>query len=167
MADLEPAPPILALDPGPTVTTGVLYSRRLRCVVTIMRDWPNEEWIAEFRDRKLLWDESAPLCIEWIESMGMRVGAEVFETCRWVGRFEQAYPGPVHLITRHAVKLYLCESRRAKDADIHQALLDRFGPGRAAAVGVKAKPGPLFGVAGHAWSALAVAVTFAEQGPGR
>src|SRR5574343_666560 len=109
--------------------------------------------------------DPVPLCIEWIESMGMPVGAEVLQTCRWVGRFEQAHPGPVHLIRRGTIKHHLCGSRAAKDQNVRQALLDLFG-GKAA-VGVKAKPGPLYNVAGHAWSALAVAVTFAEQGPER
>lgn len=162
MTDLLPAPPILALDPGPLLTTGVLYSRSQRRVLHIWRDEPNAGMLGLVGYEQ---DPVGPLCIEWIESMGMRVGAEVFDTCRWVGRFQQAYPGPVHLLRRGTVKLWLCGSRRAKDADVRQALLDQFGPGRELAVGTKGKPGPLYGVSAHAWSALAVAVTFAEQGP--
>lgn len=62
-------------------------------------------------------------------------------------------------MTRRAVKLHLCGSMRAKDGNIRQALVDRFG-GQAQAVGTKKAPGPLFGLSSHRWSALAVAVTW-------
>ncbi|HET6477318.1 MAG TPA: hypothetical protein VFH93_14740 [Thermoleophilia bacterium] len=48
-----------------------------------------------------------------------------------------------------------------KDANIRQALLDRFGG--PAAVGRKAAPGPLYGIARDVWSALAIAVTYTIQ----
>jgi len=60
------------------------------------------------------------------------------------------------------VKLHLTQTRRAKDANIRQALIDRYGPGKALAVGLKATPGPLYGLTGDCWSALAVAVTAAD-----
>jgi hypothetical protein len=41
---------------------------------------------------------------------------------------------------------------RAKDANIRQALIDKLG-----AVGTKKAPGPLYGISGHLWAALAVA----------
>lgn len=104
------------------------------------------------------------LAIEMIASYGMAVGREVFETCVWIGRFVQAhqYPETVRLIYRRDVKLHLCGSPKAKDANIRQALLDMFprtGGGKTPQVGTKKAPGPLFGVSSHAWSALAVGVT--------
>jgi hypothetical protein len=54
------------------------------------------------------------------------------------------------------VKLHLCESVRANDSNIRAALIDRFGPGKEKAVGRKATPGPLFGLKGDEWSALAI-----------
>jgi hypothetical protein len=42
-------------------------------------------------------------------------------------------------------------------------LLDRFGPGREVAVGTKRAPGPLYGIKGDEWSALAVALTLQAQ----
>ena len=68
------------------------------------------------------------------------------------------------LVYREDVKLHLCGSPRAKDANIRQALIDRWG-GKAEAVGTVKKPGPLYGVKSHAWSALAVAVTALETRP--
>lgn len=99
------------------------------------------------------------LAIEMVASYGMPVGREVFETCVWIGRFQQAWRDPeaVRLVYRKDVKLHLCGNPRAKDANIRQALIDKLGP-----VGTKAAPGPLYGVKSHAWAAVAVAVTAAE-----
>ncbi len=55
------------------------------------------------------------------------------------------------------VKIHLCNHPRAKDPNIRQALIDRFG-----APGTKKNQGATYGLAGDMWSALGVAVTFAE-----
>ena len=111
---------------------------------------------------------SAPpdvVVIEKIESYGMAVGAEVFDTVWWAGRFaEAASRVPVVMLPRPAVKLALCGDSRAKDANIRQALIDRFGGSNA--VGRKAAPGPLYGISRDVWSALAIAVTYADQRAG-
>jgi hypothetical protein len=109
-------------------------------------------------------DNGATLAIEMIASYGMAVGREVFETCVWIGRFQQAWHSPdaVRLIYRRDVKLHLCGTAKAKDPNIRQALLDMFprtGGGKTPQVGTKSQPGPLYGVSSHAWAALAVAVT--------
>jgi hypothetical protein len=96
--------------------------------------------------------------IEQVRSYGMAVGAEVFDTCVETGRFVQAVADwvvgrEVILIPRMDVKMHLCHSPRAKDGNVRQALLDRLGP-----VGTKSNRGPCYGVSGHAWAALAVAV---------
>jgi hypothetical protein len=97
--------------------------------------------------------------IEKVESYGMAVGAEVFDTVLWAGRFaEAAHRVPVVMLPRRTVKLALCADSRAKDANIRQALIDRFGG--SAAVGRKAAPGPLYGISRDVWSALAIAVTY-------
>lgn len=101
------------------------------------------------------------LAIEKIEAMGMAVGAEVFETVHWSGRFFEAWPWwidrPVHRVTRRAVKLHLCGTMKAKDPNIRQALIDRLG-----APGTKKNPGGTYGVTSHAWPALAVAIVVAD-----
>lgn len=98
--------------------------------------------------------------IEMIASYGMAVGKEVFETCVWIGRFIQACDGnsPVERIFRHEIKMYLCGNTRAKDSNIRQALLDRYGP-----PGTKKAPGKLYGIKKDMWAALAVAVTFQDR----
>jgi hypothetical protein len=101
--------------------------------------------------------------IEKIESYGMAVGAEVFDTVFWAGRFaEAAERVTVVMLPRRVVKLALCGDSRAKDANIRQALLDRFGG--STAVGRKAAPGPLYGISRDVWSALAIAVTYTIGG---
>jgi hypothetical protein len=66
-------------------------------------------------------------------------------------------------ISRKDVKQHLCGTVRATDADVRDALIHRFGPGKEKAVGKKKTPGPLYGVKGHGWAALAVAVTLADK----
>lgn len=144
---------ILAIDPGNEQSGWVLFANGKVCDSGVGPNEPLLQWIKE-------WPTDADeLAIEMIASYGMPVGREVFETCVWIGRFQQAWTGkkPVRLIYRQAVKLHLCGSPRAKDANIRQALLDKLGP-----QGTKKQPGPLYGVKTHAWAALGVAVTAME-----
>lgn len=103
------------------------------------------------------------LAVEMIASYGMAVGREVFETCVWIGRFQQAWrdPGAVQLVYRKDVKMHLCGTPRAKDPNVRQALIDLYpatGGGKTPQIGTKGRPGPLYGVSSHAWPALGVAV---------
>jgi hypothetical protein len=47
---------------------------------------------------------------------------------------------------------------KAKDGNIRQALIDRFGP-----VGTKKNPGWFYGFSGDVWQAYAVGVTYADM----
>lgn len=111
------------------------------------------------------------MAIEMIASYGMPVGREVFETVFWIGRFWEAAERnnlDCRKVYRKDIKLWLCNSLRAKDANVQQALLDKFertGGGKIPQIGTKSKPGPLYGVAGDVWSALAVAM-YAEAHQG-
>lgn len=76
--------------------------------------------------------------IEMVASYGMAVGATVFETCVWIGQFKQKAIEndiPVEFIYRKDEKMNLCHSMKAKDSNIRQALIDRFGE-----VGTKKNP---------------------------
>ena len=76
--------------------------------------------------------------IEMIASYGMPVGKEVFETCVWIGRFtQQTYEigKEYKYIYRKDEKMNICNSMKAKDSNIRQALIDRFGQ-----VGTKKNP---------------------------
>lgn len=158
----------MAIDPGPEMSAYVIYD----VGPDLPRRWdkvPNEDMLERI-------DESAAqdLAIEMVASYGMPVGAEVFETCVWAGRFIERWlteplaggyhRGQPHRIFRREVKRHLCYDSRAADKNIRQALIDRYGPGKEKAIGLKASPGPLYGLTGDCWAALGVAVTAAETG---
>ena len=145
---------LLAIDPGPVESAWVQWEGSR---VLAMGKQPN----MEIRGKLLVSDYSSCV-IEMIASYGMPVGAEVFETCVWIGRFVEASEGTAHRLPRLAVKTHLCHSARANDSNIRQAILDRFG-GKEAAIGRKAAPGPLYGVSGDIWAALALAITWWDQ----
>jgi hypothetical protein len=140
----------LALDPGTNETGWCLYAEGKIIGSGVL---PNAEMLETVRGYR---PPAVRLAIEMVASYGMAVGREVFETCVWIGRFQQAWHAPdeVRLVYRRDVKLHLCQSARAKDANIRQALIDSIGP-----QGTKKAPGPTYGVKSHAWAALAVAVT--------
>jgi len=115
------------------------------------------EWLREVLDSGLGGDIIA---IEQVRSYGMAVGAEVFDTIHECGRLHEIAEragARVELVPRIDVKMHLCHNSRAKDANIRAALIDRYGGSRAAAIGRKKTPGPLYGVKGHEWAALAIA----------
>lgn len=145
---------VLAIDPGYVQSAIVEFDGS---VLHQHRTVPNEQLLKELPCMV------GVLVIEQIAAMGMAVGEEVFETVFWSGRFAQSFRGSFERIKRHAIKMHLCGNTRAKDPNIRQALLDRFGPGRALALGTKTRQGPLYGVAGDQWAALAVAVTWWDQ----
>ena len=146
---------VLAIDPGTTRSAWLRYDgvRPQGFGITA-----NDVLVRALRTGGL----PEVVVIEQVESYGMAVGAEVFDTVLWAGRFaEAAHRVPVVMLPRRAVKLALCGDSRAKDANIRAALIDRFGG--SAAIGRKAAPGALYGISRDVWSALAIAVTYTLQ----
>ena len=97
------------------------------------------------------------IAIEFVASYGMAVGKEVFETVWWIGRFWQNFlltGVELQRIYRREIKIYLCNSMKAKDSNIRQALIDRFEPNLQ---GKERPKGILKGVSKDEWSALALA----------
>ena len=135
----------VGVDPGPRESAFVVWDGQR---VINSGDLPNSE-LALYLDSA---SDNTTVACEWIESFGMAVGREVFETVFAIGMFSQH--STLRRVPRRDVKLHICGSPRAKDGNIRRALIDRFGE-----VGTKKSPGPLFGISGHRWSALAVAVT--------
>ncbi len=163
----DPANRILAIDPGTTQSGYVQLTRSGE--VTAHGILENEELLEALK----AWNNPhliEDIAIEMIASQGMAVGAETFETCVWIGRFLQMWEdggtsrrSPGRRILRREVKLTICGNTRAKDANVRQALIDRYGPTKEIAVGRKKTPGPLYGIRSHEWAALAVGVTYLER----
>ena len=155
--------PIIGVDPGPKYSALVLYLPSDGAigsgapVITDMLYLLNDGIAHYLRSAGT---ERRVLAIEMIASYGMAVGREVFETCVWIGRFiECSRPMKVQKVYRADVKMHLCRNMRAKDTNVRQALIDKFGP-----PGTAKNPGLIYGMKGDLWSALGVAVTYAEGG---
>jgi hypothetical protein len=71
---------ILALDPGTTQTGWVVYD--------------GDQVVGSGVEPNAAMLEQVRCAIEMIASYGMAVGREVFETCVWIGRFQQAWHSP-------------------------------------------------------------------------
>ncbi len=157
---------VLGLDPGTEQSALVAFNGESVMEHQIL---PNREMLTllyERRDADLREpaNKTRVLVIEQIESFGMAVGKETFETVFWTGRFAEAWcPKRFERMPRRIIKQHLCHTARATDANIRQALIDRFGPSTEKAIGSKKQPGPLFGIKSHCWAALAVAITWFDQ----
>lgn len=103
------------------------------------------------------------IVVEKVASYGMAVGQTVFDTCEWYGRFIQKYCDThtnfsINYVYRRDVKVNLCNSVKAKDSNIRQALIDRFGQ-----VGTKNNPGWFYNFKADIWSAYAVGITYLDR----
>ena len=163
---------LLCIDPGTDTSGFVILDNRT--VLRAYKEIENTELVNELvRIRDQFYPYRMPaLAYEMIASYGMPVGKSTFETCKWIGRFVQAYGATYcHAIYRKTdVCMALCGSTKAKDANIRQALLDRYEPlggGKTPQIGTKKQPGPLFGVSSHAWSALAVGHAYLDKMEGK
>ena len=159
---------VLAIDPGNTHSGWVLMDGRT--VLKGASEEPNESLRLIVMQHAIVPVDSIDLiAIEWIQNFGMTVGKEVFHTCRWVGRFQDAAEHNLKqckLVYRRDVKMHLCQSARAKDKNIRQAIIDLYpatGGGARPYKGTKEQPGPLRMVSGHMWSAIGVALTVQES----
>lgn len=153
---------ILAIDPGNVESGWCLIDPETRAPIQFGKS--DNYWLLNY-----CWEQSGNgnrAAIEMVASYGMAVGADVFETCVWIGRFQEAMAAgaaPVDLIKRHPVKMHHCCDSRAKDSNIIQALVDRFAKGQPnRGKGTKAQPGWFYGFRADIWQAYALAVYAAD-----
>ncbi len=161
-------PRLLAIDPGSTESGYVVYDVEQDRFIDHGKI-VNQAMLELIATNRL---KSESVAIEMIASYGMPVGAEVFNTCVWIGHFSQVfisnwkkYGGGLRYIYRREVKLTLCGSPRAKDSNVRQAIIDRYpqtGGGKTPQVGTKKQPGPLYGFKADIWQAAGVALTWKE-----
>jgi len=90
---------------------------------------------------------------------------QVISTTLWVGRFLQiADHIPFTEVDRRDVKNHFKKGKeKMNDSKIRAALIEMWG-GKEKAIGCKKDPGPLFGVKADIWQALAVGVTYLQDG---
>lgn len=146
---------ILAIDPGNVESAYVLMDKQYKPIQ--IGKIKNGDLIDIVKNT-----DADYVVIEMIASYGMAVGESVFETCVWIGRFYEAARlsdcKAIDRIYRKDVKMNLCQSMRAKDSNIRQALIDRFGE-----VGTKKNPGWFYGFKSDIWQAYAVGTTFLDR----
>ena len=150
-------PFIFAIDPGPTTCGAVLYHPVASRVLWAANKLPVEDAVelarAKARDGLLV-------AIERVQSQG-QAGASLLRTSEVVGRLQQAALGglaPVLLYRSDVLRALDVTGRGNRDKLVRARLIELHGGSKEAAVGRKAAPGPLYGVSGHAWQALGVAV---------
>ena len=175
---------ILAIDPGNVESAWVLYGIGQRKPIRWAKE-PNGDVLALVKRFSEIAPDDAEhlfatrLAIEMVACYGMAAGRSLFDTAVWIGRFIQAWNRPYNKVFRKSkwgpgpedaqdeghfpgVCMTICKINTAKDPNIRQAIIDRYG-GKATAIGCKASPGVLYGMKADTWSALAVAITWAEH----
>ena len=186
---------ILAIDAGTTKSGWALIEEDRGLKPVEWGFWDNEELEILITDtfNELYVPHKVTVVFEDIQSYGMPVGVDVFETVKWLGELRHVCKAegiPYNFVKRSEVKNFLCKTNRASDKNVRQAIIDYYG-GDAAAIGGKkcleckgkgwngrgrvycgicagsglqSRKGVLNGISGHVWSALGVGLTFYNVG---
>lgn len=176
---------VAGIDPGGTVGVA-LYETKLRRVVFAGEfASPAAAHAAICKETANIGSHAGFVAIEGVQSYGERVGRSVFDTAQQIGwfsaKFGLPFTGP-HVLPNPEVRAILVrsdrseaalnamlrnlhggkkESTRAAVAEVTPTFRKDGRPWRKGVAGVDA--GPLHGVTGHSWSALAVAVAWAVR----
>jgi hypothetical protein len=143
---------ILSIDPGNEQSAYVILDEKLKPLQ--FGKINNDQLLSIIKEFYFLVDDY--FAIEMVSCYGMAVGKTVFETVFWIGRFWEACQCENKIkIYRKDVKMNLCGSMKAKDANIRQALMNRFGE-----VGTIKNKGYFYGFKSDLWSAFAIGITF-------
>lgn len=182
---------ILAIDAGTSKSGWVLITDNKAQKPIEYGFWDNEELeiLITDTDREQRRDHALHVVFEDIQSYGMPVGVDVFETVKWLGEWRHVCKDkeiPYSFVKRSEVKNFLCKTNRASDKNVRQAIIDYYGgdtvaiggkkcldckgkgwTGRGrvycsicAGSGLESRKGVLNGISGHVWSALGVALTY-------
>lgn len=156
---------IIGIDPGPTTSGQVVVDASIFPPVILQANSAasQDELVNVYYDAKTV------IC-EWIVSYSSAIGSSVLDTARLVGRIEERSGEKgmkFHKLTRPEVGLELAGQRRAKKAQVNEAVRElyrknwsKLGGGKNPVVGTKKNPGPLYHVKSHAWDALAVIIAW-------
>lgn len=143
---------ISGIDPGTTMSAvTMIFVQNGDILSQASRKIPNAEllsWAREMRGDVVVF-------IEGMQSYGMPVGKETFETCYLIGRILEILDSSgvkCTMVFRKDVVQHHCLTTKGKDANVRAALIERFG-----AVGTKKNPGLLYGISADMWSSMAIA----------
>lgn len=143
---------ISGIDPGTTMSAVTMISVKNGDILSqASRKIPNAELLSWAREM----DDDAVVFIEGMQSYGMPVGKETFETCYLIGRILEILDRrgvKCTMVFRKDVVQHHCLTTKGKDANVRAALIERFG-----AVGTKKNPGLLYGISADMWSSMAIA----------
>lgn len=156
---------ILAFDPG-SDRTGYAKWNHTKQILMDSGDEDNYKLLGKLDDWRN--EPNLVFAYEMPELIGQSNWSQILETCWWAGRFAEVWStqGVPQRVTRREVKLSILGRTNVKGADsaIKQVLIQRFARNVSNhGKGSKKEPGPFYGLAGDAWQALAVAVTYGDN----
>ena len=151
---------ILGIDPGPHHCGAALYDTDARRVLGSWKALTVDQAVGAVQSLKDTHGVEL-VAIERVQSYGI-AGASLLRTAEVGGVLHQAASREllevVWLYRREVLRGLDVTGKGNRDSLVRQRLIEMHGGDRVSAVGTKKKPGPLYGVASHAWAALAVAV---------
>jgi len=151
---------VLGLDPGPANSGLVLYDSDAREVIEARKSISTAAALALLTEVASKFGIDL-VAIERVQSYGI-AGASLLRTAEVGGMLHYCAMREevkvVWLYRREVLRGLDVTGKGNRDSLVRQRLIEIHGGDRASAVGTKKQPGPLYGVASHAWSALAVAV---------
>ena len=115
---------IIAIDPGTEQSAILIWGGRVGFAEIL----PNADIMGMARGKLI--GAVCEVAIEMIASYGMPVGKSTFETVLVIGRLLEAFERrgfKCTLVYRKEIKLALCGTTKAKDANVSQALRDKYG----------------------------------------
>lgn len=125
---------VLAIDPGNELSAYVIWDGEIILAKGKVSNYEVLDVIESYAYDAERYEGDSHVVIEMVASYGMAVGQTVFDTCVWIGRFQEqaiSFMGntntKTYLVFRKDVKLYWCGQTRAKDSNIIQAIKDRYG----------------------------------------
>lgn len=152
---------ILAIDPG-NERSGFLFLGNDGLIAGPFGKVPNAEILEIIRQS----DTTCKIVCEFPFPRGQTASWELFKTVEFIGQIKTLVEcDPFHprlkleYIDRQRVKLCVCGSASAKDANIRAALIAIYGE-----PGSKKNPGPTYGITADVWAALGIAHTYSVEG---
>lgn len=145
---------ILGIDPGTEQSAYVIWDTETERIVD-----HGQLKNRDFRVEMYGINDQFKCVIEDVSFYGKVLNISTFETLKFIGRLQEIFWDRHTFVYFPDIAYHFCNSRRGvKTSNINAVLTARFG-----GKGTKKNPGKLYGIKEHEWSALAVAVYYADQ----